>query len=82
MKKPIAMILRIISMLKMTRKILSSVSMTGLGSSSLGSSSARHMQLAKIVSKINLSNHGLKTIDMIELRNLSVIVQPQSEVLA
>ena len=69
-------------MLKITRKIKSRVSMTGLGSSNRGSSIARQMQFAKIVNKINLSNHGLKTIYMIALRNLLVVVHPQSEVFA
>ena len=82
MTKPIAIIFSTISILKMTRKIRSRVSMTGSGSSRLGSSIAKQMQLANMVSKMNLSNHGLKTIYMIALRNRLVVVQPQSEVLA
>ena len=82
MTKPIAMILSTISILKMIRKTKSSTSMIGSGSSRLGSSIAKQIQFAKIVNKINLSNHGLKTICIIALRNRLVVVQPHNEVLA
>ena len=76
MKKPIAMIFKIISTLKISRNIMSNVSMIGSGSSKLGSSMAKHMQLAKMVSKMNLSNHELKTMRMTALLNRLVVVQP------
>jgi len=76
MKKPIAMIFKIISTLKISRKIMSNVSMIGSGSSKLGSSMAKQMQLAKMVSKMNLSNHELKTMRMTALLKRLVVVQP------
>ena len=81
MTKPIAIILSTISMLKIIRKITSKVSMIGSGSRP-GSSMARQIQFAKMVSKINLSNHGLKTIYMIALRKRLVVVQPHRDVFA
>ena len=80
--KPIAMILRTISILKMIRYVRSRASINGSGSSKLGSSMAKVMQFAKIVSKINLSNQTLNTISMTVLRKRLVVVQPHNELLA
>ena len=82
MMKPWVMIFRAISMLKMMRKTRSSTSMTGSGSSRLGSSTAKLMQLAKMVSRMTRSNQGLNTICMTKLRNRLVVVQPQRALFA
>lgn len=81
-KKPIAMIFRTISVLKMARKIISMTSVTGSGSVKLGSSMAKMIQLAKMVSRMNLSNQVLKTMRMTPLRKRLVVVQPQRDVFA
>jgi len=77
-----AMILSTISMLKIIRKIMSKTSMTGSGSARLGSSMAKQMQFAKMVSRMNLSNQALNTICMTVLRKRLVVVHPQRDVLA
>lgn len=82
MTKPIAIILSTISILKMMRKAKSKASISGSGSSLLGSSIARLIQFAKIVNNMNLSNQELNTICITKLLNRLVVVQPQSDVLA
>lgn len=56
--------------------------MIGSGSSREGSSIARQMQLAKIVTRISLSNQGLNTICITALLKRLVVVQPHSDVFA
>ena len=69
-------------MLKTIKNTRSNTSIIGSGSSKLGSSIAKQIQFAKMVNSINLSNHGLKTIYIIALRNRLVVVQPHNEVFA